>query len=104
MNKTEKERLAVIEEQIKHNNQQHEEIKEDVSEIKTSMIEGFNKISSKLDTVISQTADKKELERSMEEVNARIKNINGFRDKVMWGVITFLSAVIGFLLNGGFKP
>jgi len=91
MNKTEKERLAVIEEQMKQNNIQHSRIEILVT-----------KMDEKLDRVIEEKANKKTVDNQISELTTKIKSINGWKDKTMWGIISFLAGIIGFLLKGGF--
>ena len=95
VNKTEKERLAVIEEQLKQNISEHR-----------SMKDILTKMDVKLDNVIKDKADKQELNTKVDkehfiEVRNKINSLNKYLIGAGVFIISLLLSVIGYLLTNG---
>ena len=95
MNKTEKERLAVIEEQLKQNILEHR-----------SMKDILTKMDVKLDSVIKDKADKQELNTKVDkehfiEVRNTINSLNKYLIGAGVFIISLLLSVIGYLITNG---
>ena len=96
VNKTEKERLAVIEEQLKQNISEHRNMKDILT-----------KMDVKLDSVIREKADKRELNSKVDkehfiEVRNKINSLNKYLIGAGVFIISLLLSVVGyFLTNSG---